>query len=146
MLLFGFGIHAHAQRRLHVGRGHTLLVHLNQVGVLGGAVEPRQPGQGLLDFIGVKACCAEFAAQQRQFGTNVTTPVVFVNVYKDIEHVCNITFFKTGSAGMRQILFKSLFLCIALKLCSTQLLVQAAGHLRDSACVYQRLHGNQCFV
>jgi len=146
MLLLGFGIHAHAQRRLHVGRGHTLLVHLNQVGVLSGAVEPRQPGQGLLDFIGVKACCAEFAAQQRQFGTNVTTPVVFVNVYKDIEHICNITVFETTSASILQTLFKSLFLCIVLRLNSTQLLIQAAGHLRHSACVYQRLHGHQCFV
>ena len=35
-------------------------------------------------------------------------------------------------------------LCTELKLNSTQLLVQAAWHLRHPTHVYQRLHGQQC--
>jgi hypothetical protein len=67
---------------------------MNQVSVLGGAVEASQPRQRLLNFIGVESCSTEFATQERQFGTNVTTPVVFVHVYENIEHGRNIPCFE----------------------------------------------------
>jgi hypothetical protein len=71
---------------------------MDQVSVLGGAVEASQPRQGLLNFIGVESCSTEFATQERQFGTNVTTPVVFVHVYENIEHGRNIPCFEIALA------------------------------------------------